>query len=522
MLKIQATIALFLFFLPYRGYAQSDPPQAFTFLSDQRVTDCPSVRLEGFDLLYGLATEPSGFALAEVRDDDWNCGSSDTLAAYIRRYDSQGDLLEQIPLPFSSQAALAITGAEGGFYFVAESEGQVTASWVTTGGEIEWAVEIPGLTRSEIDEVWPLRGGGLTPTTEGILIGTGRYSSSDPRLFHIGAGGALEWVANLGGVFFYNYVNSLTPALMTPDGGAMLVMAVEGGASKLYAVRVDSEGGIDWTRTYEPPAIWGNPSLDPSVTRVLSDGRFLVVGSESGLGTGTGSPTSWRNLFALVLDPGGSVAWWNQTGRRSDGERHQRAHSAVLTEDGKVRIVSEFLLPQESPAPPVHAVEEVLLDLQTSGLQRAPTLSPNSSVPRYFGGTRYTQTPGGPWVSAKPDGRSHCHPTFGCEGNRELHLIMVEERGEIETEDPPVPEDEDPPVLEDPPAMQLAAYPNPLWNQATVEGKGEFVEVFDVLGRRVLSTTSPPVGAVRIDFGALAPGIYMIRRGEEAISVTVR
>ena len=498
--RLQRLALVFFLVTPWVSHAQSDPPQALPLLSDLRVTSCVVVGND-YGLFYGLTPEPSGFALAEVRGEGLDCGTADTLTAQVRRYDSQGDLLETISLPFSSPRTLTIRGGDGGFYLVNQPEGEVTVSWVTTGGKAVWNVSIPAL--NSYREVWPLRGAGEIPGTEGILIGSG--FPFDSHLVRIGAEGTLDWSADLSGLGYFPS-SVWGSAVGTPDGGAMLVVDYGGSNGLgLNAVRIDPEGGVAWTGSYDPPAPWGNPALAPTFARALPDGRFLVLGTERG-----SSAPGWSNLFALVLKPDGTEAWWSHTGPREAGERHHRVHSAELTSDGQARILAEFSPPQYG-----RSMEEVLLDLQTQGFQRAP--APTSPLLPVYRGyqyeypTPYVRTAEGPWASTQANGGGLCHPVHGCGGDRDLHLVIVGDVGVINVEAPP-------PV----PAVQLTAYPNPVWNRATVGGAGERVEVFDVLGRRVFSTPSVPVGVVQIDLSDLTPGTYVIRRGEGATAVTVR
>ena len=72
------------------------------------------------------------------------------------------------------------------------------------------------------------------------------------------------------------------------------------------------------------------------------------------------------------------------------------------------------------------------------------------------------------------------------------------------------------------PDIPLRAYPNPTSTGVTVEGEGERVVVYDVLGRGVLAASVLPLVPVRLDVRTLPPGVYVVRRGQGTAVVTVR
>lgn len=71
------------------------------------------------------------------------------------------------------------------------------------------------------------------------------------------------------------------------------------------------------------------------------------------------------------------------------------------------------------------------------------------------------------------------------------------------------------------PRAALRVYPNPARGWMTVEGMGERVEVYDVLGRRVQSHVVLPHEPVQIGVSEHPPGVYVVRRGQESAVVTV-
>ncbi|MFZ5432541.1 MAG: hypothetical protein ACOZB3_02095, partial [Calditrichota bacterium] len=117
------------------------------------------------------------------------------------------------------------------------------------------------------------------------------------------------WTRRFGGV---NSDEAYSLAL-TPDGGCVmagLTYSYGAGDADVYLVKVDSNGVIEWQRTY------GGPEWDVAyaIQRLL-DGGFILSGMTQSFGIGT--PTRY-NTYILRTDSSGDTLWTRAFGGELD------------------------------------------------------------------------------------------------------------------------------------------------------------------------------------------------------------
>lgn len=110
------------------------------------------------------------------------------------------------------------------------------------------------------------------------------------------------------------------------DGGALLVGRTGGGNTQAWAVRVDADGQVLWSRNYG-----GNADDYFEAAAALPDGRMIAVGRTNEGGT---------DALAIALNPDGTVAW-QQTYGGSSMDLFQDVH---VTPDGRVFAAGSYTL----------------------------------------------------------------------------------------------------------------------------------------------------------------------------------
>ncbi|MEO0139957.1 MAG: hypothetical protein ABIM88_00220 [candidate division WOR-3 bacterium] len=117
----------------------------------------------------------------------------------------------------------------------------------------------------------------------------------------------------------YDYVGSIA---QNQDGGYIIAGSTSGfgaGAYDCLVLKIDSDGTIDWAKTF------GGQSNDGAVSVIKTmDGGYAVAGRTWSFGAGL------YDFLVFKLDPSGNLSWAKTFG----GTDEERAYSIVQTQDG--------------------------------------------------------------------------------------------------------------------------------------------------------------------------------------------
>ncbi|MEX0749162.1 MAG: hypothetical protein WD467_01235 [Candidatus Saccharimonadales bacterium] len=224
----------------------------------------------------------------------------------------------------SSDSAYSIrqTG-DGGYIVVGEtnSYGAGSGDWMLSKlnvfGQLEWSTVL-GSTSSDI-------GYSVDLTTDGGYIASGRVNglgagSYDLMVIKFTANGAVSWSKTLGGA---SSESSPSTVKQTSDGGYAISWYsstfTTGGSNDFNITKLDSNGVSLWTR-----AIGGSSSDTTNDMDYTSDGGFILTGSTSSYGAGSG------DFMTVKLDSNGAHEWTRVIG----GTGSETAQSVQQTSDG--------------------------------------------------------------------------------------------------------------------------------------------------------------------------------------------
>jgi hypothetical protein len=147
---------------------------------------------------------------------------------------------------------------------------------------------------------------------------SGNHGEGDIWLAHLDASGALIWQRCYGG----SLADAAEDLKVTPDGGYVIVgesYSTEGdltsnaGAGDYWILKLDTEGEIEWQRSYG-----GNGGDGASSIALTSDGGYAVNGyTESNNGDVSGSHGS-KDYWVLKLNGQGMLQWQRPCGGSND------------------------------------------------------------------------------------------------------------------------------------------------------------------------------------------------------------
>lgn len=164
----------------------------------------------------------------------------------------------------------------------------------------------------------------LQQTSDGgfILAGdTDSYSlgcaTCDMYLIKVDSQGNLEWFRTFGG----KGIDGCYSVRQTSDGGYILAGDSNSFSSSpfdFYLVKTDARGNLEWQRTYGGGG-WDNCHA----VRQTADGGYYLAGYSDSFGTGD------FDMYVLKIDSRGLVQW----DKRIGSEVNEYAHSLIISED---------------------------------------------------------------------------------------------------------------------------------------------------------------------------------------------
>jgi hypothetical protein len=252
-----------------------------------------AVRPHNFDDVYVVRTDASGDTL-------WTCITGDAGEEQARQIEPTDD---------GGFAVFGWTNSYGAglssCYFIK----------LDSLGAIEWTQTYGGTGENH---AW----GGI-PTSDGGYILTGHTDCSGSILEQVyliktDADGDTTWTRTYGGSGFdYGY-----KVQETQDGGYIIIgwtTSYGVGSGDAYLIKTDSEGNLEWQRTY------GGESYDKGRSvRQTEDGGYIIAGETASFGAGS------YDYYVIRTDAEGHTIWTKTFGGLDD----DRAKSVWQTLDG--------------------------------------------------------------------------------------------------------------------------------------------------------------------------------------------
>jgi len=285
---------------------------------------CKAIGGEKLDEGYSLIqTSDGGYAIAGTTTSS-GAGETDV---YFVRLDAHGNL----------QWTKTIGGKKEdvGFSLIQTSDGGYAIAGATTsfgaGGEDVYVVKLDANGNLQ----WTKTIGGkgldvgfsLIQTSDGGYAIAGATTSfgagyTDVYAIKLDADGNLRWTRTIGGPG-YEIGTSL---IQTSDGGyAIAGFTISFGAGEwdVYVVKLDANGNLQWTKTI------GGKDFEDSYSLIqTSDGGYAIAGSTTSFGAGG------EDVYVVKLDANGNLRWTKTIGGKGD----EAGFSLIQTSDGGYAI----------------------------------------------------------------------------------------------------------------------------------------------------------------------------------------
>jgi len=186
---------------------------------------------------------------------------------------------------------------------------------VDSTGNMQWNKTYGGATADDLYTVFQTNDGGYVLAGYTTSFGAG---AADGRFIKVDSSGNLLWSQTYGGTG----VDDIVSMVKTSDGGYALVgftRSFGAGGTDFWLVKVDSEGVLQWNKTY------GGPSDDSAHTVIqTSDGGYALAGFTNSFGQGD------KDFWLVKVDSSGNMDWNKTFG----GTGTDDATSLVKTNDG--------------------------------------------------------------------------------------------------------------------------------------------------------------------------------------------
>jgi predicted secreted protein len=165
-------------------------------------------------------------------------------------------------------------------------------------GSIAWQKTFGGIRNEEPRSLQPTSDGGYVVAGPTNSFGAG---ANDMWVLKLDSGGDIQWEKTYGGP----RADVAHAIQQTSDGGyvvAGFTMSFGAGSRDFFVVKLDSEGGIEWQRSY------GGAKDDViRFVKQVSDGGYLVAGFTHSFGTS-------GDIMLIKLDSLGDVEWQKRYG----------------------------------------------------------------------------------------------------------------------------------------------------------------------------------------------------------------
>ena len=205
---------------------------------------------------------------------------------------------------------------EGGFGFLDH-----IMMKIDPGGNIIWAKNFGGIEADELRQLCITPDGGMVVAGYNASFGVG---AKEVQAIKLSSDGTIEW-AKTYGTFYEDFNLSI---IISSDGNYVLAGAVDitgGYGIRPTLIKLDPLGNVIWAKYYSGfYEDWGRDLVE------TPDGGFLLVGITTSFGVGFSN-----DIYLIKTDSLGNVIWSKAYG----GPAEDIVYGVVLTSDGKYVIV---------------------------------------------------------------------------------------------------------------------------------------------------------------------------------------
>jgi hypothetical protein len=296
---------------------------------------CKAIGGESDDEGYSLIqTSDGGYAIAGYTSS-FGAGGADV---YVVKLDAKGNL--QWTKTIGGKKAEGsflihapgdiIQASDGGYAVAGETHSFGTGSSdvysdvyvikLDTNGNLQWTKTIGGKYHD--------LGHSIIQTSDGGYVIAGSTSSfgagwEDVYVVKLDANGNLQWTKTIGGPS----VESGSSLIQTSDGGYAITgvtFSFSAGSGKVYVVKLDAKGNLQWTKTISVK------DLDLGFSLIqTSDGGYAIAGSTYSLSIGG------YDVYVVKLDAHGNLQWTKTIGTKNE---ELNIPSLIQTSDGGYAI----------------------------------------------------------------------------------------------------------------------------------------------------------------------------------------
>jgi len=299
-----------------------------------------------------------------------------------------------------------IQTSDGGYAIAGHTKSFGAGDWdvyvvkLDATGNLQWTRTIGGPENEEGCSLIQTSDGGYAIAGETYSFVAGDW---DVYLVKLDAHGNLQWTKTIGG----KEEDVGFSLIQTSDGGYAIAGSTQSfGAGQLdvYAVKLDANGNLQWTKTIGGPGIEEGYSLIQT-----ADGGYAIAGETYSFGAGE------KDVYVVKLDANGNLQWTKTIG----GPESEEGNSLIQTSDGGYAIAGTYgLVDYEG----IHPVDVYVFKLDANGnLQWTKTIGgPDSEE-----GNSLIQTSDGGYAIA---GKTN---SFGA-GGYDVYVVKLDAHGNLQ------------------------------------------------------------------------------------------
>ncbi len=294
-------------------------PTTLTVTAQNCNTFCSAIGGASYEEGYAIVqTTDGGYAIAG-RTTSFGQGNSDV---YVVKIDAQGNLQWTRTIGGSNdEYARSITQTTDGGYIVAGytmsfGAGLADAYVVKLDaqGTVQWTRTIGGNNWDEAFDIIQTTDGGYALV--GFTNTFGLNNSRDVYVVKLDANGNIQWTRTVGGVNNeYGY-----SIIQTTDGGYAIAGWTHSfgvGLYDVYVVKLDASGNIQWTRT-----VGGSNTEEGLAIIQTTDGGYAIAGFTWSFGQGA------DDIYVIKLNAQGGVQWTRTIGGPNNERGHTIVQTA--------------------------------------------------------------------------------------------------------------------------------------------------------------------------------------------------
>lgn len=307
--------------------------------------------------------------------------------------------------------------------------------------------------------------------------------------------GKIEWQKTFGGI----YADHLRSAVQTRDGGYLLGGSSNSpesgnkteksyGMSDYWVIRLDPKGEIEWQKVYGGD---GDDQLQALLQ--TKDGNFLLAGSSSSATTGNKNASNGKgtDFWLLKIDPSGEIVWQ----KSYDNGQTDLLTSLEENKDGSLLLgghaQSETYVTRKKDREGINDYIAIKTDDKGEEQWTRTVGSNGEDILR-----KVIETRDGGYILAGTSMGTPSRDRYSGQGRNDFWVVKLKDKKKREEKRNPI-----------------EAYPNPTLHYTNVTVGYEFQKgtatVYDISGRQ-LQHFDITDRTVPVDLGGVPEGIYLI------------